>query len=98
MRWLHNSNLVSVAELRANYMAANAATKSTEVKLANYYAHYAALYAAHHTAAHTRQAANSLKLIEKNLSNYFYETQENRKAYEEKAKQLNILGATNEKT
>ena len=90
MRWLQNGNLVSKKELRASYRTAYAA--------ASYAAR--AAYDAYIAASSADYADDDAKYwlieVKESLDKYFKLTNEDRKAYEEQARYLNILGAKNE--
>ena len=105
MRWLQNNDSVSEKELEANYRAAEAtyyaAADATDAR-ASYatdarasYAAAAAYYGARYAAAYdaTKYYMNNTK---KHLNKYFELTKEDRKAYENRAKYLNVLGVSNE--
>jgi len=108
MRWLHNNDLVSEEELRANstaayYAALNAASAAAD-------AAYAAASAASVAASAAAMANNAayfasnadddakhwLSVTKERLNKYFELTEEDRKAYEKRAAHLNVLGVKNE--
>ena len=101
MRWLQNSDLVSLGELKANYRS------SSDVYYDAYAAAYKAAYDAYDAAAAAaaRAAYNAsnadddakhwLSVTKKYLDEYFETTKKDREAYENRAKHLNILGAKN---
>jgi len=98
MRWLQNPDLVSQEELKRNHSAAYYAK----------YAHTAAAYYASDNPVNAASAAYNasavsndiakywLSVTKERLDKYFELTKEDRKAYENRAKHLNILGAKNE--
>ncbi len=91
MRWLQNNDSVSEKELEANFHLAYAASIAADT----------AAYAAAATAAAIDAVgdADDAKywLIETKefLDKYFELTKEDRQAYENRAKYLNVLGANN---
>ncbi len=101
MRWLQNSDLVSEEELKRNRSAAYAAYNA---------AFYASSHAAYHAAYNASSASSAayravgadddakhwLIEIKERLNKYFELTKEDREAYENRAKHLNVLGVNNE--
>ena len=90
MRWLQNPDLVSKEELKTNFdLAFNVASSSSFQDLPAY-----AAYAAANAASYA--AERWLLRTKECLDRYFNRTKQNKKAYEEQAKYLNVLGAKNE--
>jgi len=84
MRWLQNPDLVSVKELEANaYEAAYTAVEAA-VDAAYISAKYAHAAVAYDDYAHASES-------KKYLNEYFETTKEDRTAYENRVKYLNIL-------
>ena len=94
MRWLHNNDLVSEEELKANSTAAYAAYKTAAYDDAYDDAIASAAVAAADVASYA--AERWLLRTKECLDRYFNRTKQNKKAYEEQAKYLNVLGAKNE--
>ncbi len=101
MRWLQNKDSVSQAELYSNYnaaieiyRAANANAKAA-AKAAAYVAATAAKAAAYVAATAAKAAEYWINETKESLNAYFKLVKEDRKAYEERAKYLNVLGANN---
>ena len=108
MRWLQNGNLVSKEELRASYRNAVNAYHNLADKLQaenNYKALSdppavtavatadVTIYANH--AAEAAVAKHWLAKTKNRLNRYFELTKEDKEAYEEQARYLNLLGAKN---
>ena len=107
MRWIQNSDSVNRKELETSYnIAADAANGAADTATRDA---YAAVTEAVDTARITTKVTFSapvdyadyntrrwLAETKKHLNKYFEITKENREAYENKAKQLNVLGAKNE--
>jgi len=95
MRWLQNSDLVSEEELKDNYDDAYDAYDAT------YDATDATASAADTARYAARYAAKSYKFkywlhkTKQHLNKYFEMTKEDRGAYENRAKHLNVLGVSN---
>ncbi len=85
MRWLQNNDSVSKKELLISYDDARAVMADRAT----------AVYDAAHDAVYDAAAAVKHWLTQTNkyLSRYFELTKEDRQAYENRAKHLNILGA-----
>jgi len=106
MRWLQDNDLVSLEELRANHSAAyadvaeaaeaaTAASHAYTIKAATS-ANNAAYFAARAAYADDSAVAkNWLSKTENYLNEYFNLAKEDRGAYEERARHLNILGINN---
>ena len=108
MRWLQNSDLVSKEELKRNrsaayaayYAAVDASASAADYAAAAYasaMANNAAYYAAraYQAAYYTKKTKYYLTQTNKYLSRYFELTNKDRKAYENRAKHLNVLGVNN---
>ena len=94
MRWLQNPDLVSEEELKRNRSAAfDSYAAFSAAADAAYFASSAAYHAA---SVSTDIAKYQLSVTKERLYKYFKLTKENRKAYENRAKHLNVLGAKNE--
>ena len=95
---LYTANRAADTATRAayagNYSAYYAADTSYAAYAAAKYAYYSACNAAYYASSHV--AKNWLSKTEEYLNEYFKLTNEDRKAYEERAKYLNIVGAKNE--
>ncbi len=97
LRWLQNKNSVSADELRRNYHAAYDTEVAAYPYAAGTAARAAAAACAAYVAAYTTKASTyRLSKIKEHLNAYFKLTKEDREAYEEQAKYLNVLGANNE--
>jgi len=97
MRWLQNNDLVSKEELKTNFdLALNVASSSSFQDLPAYAAYAAAnaAYAAANATGHW--LADTTSDTKYWLDEYFELVKENRQAYENRAKHLNILGVKNE--
>ena len=95
MRWLQNNDLVSEEELKANSTAAYAAYVTHNAPYAAPYAAAEASAAVAYAAADVASYAAERWLLRTKecLDRYFNRTKQNKKAYEEQAKYLNVLGA-----
>jgi len=102
LRWLQNSNSVSEEKLRLNYRAACKAHAAyhaaTAAKAAAYAAYLTAANADAYAAATAYNAADAeiwLDRTKERLDKYFELTNEDRQAYEQRAKHLSVLGVSN---
>ena len=92
MRWLQNNNSVGKQELEANYKTSRDTAKTAYViKETVAYASYSAWYASLGIAP-----LYYIHRAKKNLADYFRLTNEDKEAYKDRAKYLNVLGAKNE--
>ncbi len=97
IRWLQNKDLVTKKELDNSYNAA------IEIYHAAVYAAAGTAEAAVYAAARAAYAVTEarkfgywLTRTKERIDEYFKLTKEDRKAYEEQAKYLNVLGVNNE--
>jgi len=103
LRWLQNKDSVTKKELEINYHSAAAASAGAALGTTvadAYAAAVAAVAVADAIAAVAGAASNAAEYwideTKHSLEAYFELTEEDRKAYEERAKYLNILGVNNE--